>query len=882
MEIVKGFQVKLHFLTDEKMKELQFTKMYKYSMKYLQRQQNQNTCPQACSFWNKFLNKFKKVTKKLDENHQNFDQGLVVNDTTITEDLGMIEYIFTDKTGTLTENQMVLKSCKINTTTFLGSQAKLYKKSNAHHLSTLSKTLQPTHKKLGPATHNSKMNNKSSISFANFSQNLSKTFINQVNFLQNKNLDKIDIPKDTQLINILKNIFLKQNFENLSEAESEILEFFIGLAICNSVQVSSNLEVEELAEAENETSEYSSERKIQTLQNSSKQNSPHTSRRKYSDPDLRKNRSNHNSKLFEYTYDSESPDELALVYAAQAYGFQLITSNNDVKIVEIGNSGFVRLPGNLVSNKTLKFKVIETIKFTSDRKKMSILVQHPLKNSKNFIYTKGADEVLLHSENPKYEIFSPEILNYAHQGLRTLCLGYKSLDSDPQCQNLTLNSENIEKHSEILESNLNILGITGVEDKLQAQVPETLSALNQAGINIWIITGDKTETAISIGKSSQIIQANDYVHILDSKLLQENSKINNFNYNTLSQTNHSLVLEKMTCINQSILKNPSKNHVLVVDGKILKIIFTKHSLLPINLHKMYPEKNFTTKNPKYTANVSIKTNGCCSGKSRGNKTESHYLLRDQFLTLIKSCKSVINSRVTPQQKGQIVQFVKNSLQVQTLAIGDGANDVNMIQLADVGIGISGKEGKQASMSSDFSLPKFHYLKRLILMHGHLTYYRLVTMILYFLYKNFVFVLLIFWYQVISDFQNLNPVDEFVLIIIDILFNGLPPLILGIFDYDINPQNLCKQNYYKLYEQGRCNKLYTWKNFIFFISLGIYQSGSIFYLCYFTWIDTIQIDYLSFSWLLIICAMLANYVTYFICMRKIDVLRLGLTFENGLT
>lgn len=108
-----------------------------------------------------------------------------------------------------------------------------------------------------------------------------------------------------------------------------------------------------------------------------------------------------------------------------------------------------------------------------------------------------------------------------------------------------------------------------------------------------------------------------------------------------------------------------------------------------------------------------------------------------FLRLTKYCNSVLCCRATPLQKAYIVRVVKEELKMRTLAIGDGANDVSMIQTADVGIGISGQEGMQAVMAADFALSRFKYLESFLLVHGHWSYDRLSRMVLYFFYKNAV-------------------------------------------------------------------------------------------------------------------------------------------------
>lgn len=117
----------------------------------------------------------------------------------------------------------------------------------------------------------------------------------------------------------------------------------------------------------------------------------------------------------------------------------------------------------------------------------------------------------------------------------------------------------------------------------------------------------------------------------------------------------------------------------------------------------------------------------------------------------------------------------------TLSIGDGANDVSMIQMADVGVGISGQEGMQAVMAADFSLARFRLLERLLLVHGHWSYDRLARMIVYFFYKNATFVFLIFWYQLYCGFSGAVMIDQMYLMLFNLFFTALPPLVIGVYD-----------------------------------------------------------------------------------------------------
>ncbi|KAL2494036.1 Phospholipid-transporting ATPase 6 [Forsythia ovata] len=250
----------------------------------------------------------------------------------------------------------------------------------------------------------------------------------------------------------------------------------------------------------------------------------------------------------------------------------------------------------------------------------------------------------------------------------------------------------------MIEKDLLLLGAVAVEDKLQKGVPECIDKLAQAGLKIWLLTGDKKETAINIGYACS--------------LLRQDMKQLHLKLSTKMESDHQVkdvkeeILQQVESYNQMIIQEERKDtpFALVVDGKALEI--------------------------------SLSSN-----------------LKHQFFSLAMNCDVVICCRVSPKQKalhsGKTI-----------LAIGDGANDVGMIQEADIGVGISGMEGMQAVMASDFSLPQFRFLERLLIVHGHWCYRRISKMILYFVYKNIAFGLTLFYYDIYTGFSG----QEFIRLI----------------------------------------------------------------------------------------------------------------------
>mgnify|MGYP001043398668 CR=1 FL=1 len=179
-------------------------------------------------------------------------------------------------------------------------------------------------------------------------------------------------------------------------------------------------------------------------------------------------------------------------------------------------------------------------------------------------------------------------------------------------------------------------------------------------------------------------------------------------------------------------------------------------------------------------------------------------LKMKLLELGTMCKAVVCCRVTPLQKAQVVELVMQNEKKITLAIGDGANDVSMIQKAHIGVGISGQEGRQAVLASDYSFGQFRYLERLLLVHGRWSYLRISKVLRYFFYKYFAFTLYHFWFGCFSGFcaqvkrKNKSKFDgssfvvclqtlydPFFVATYNVFFSSLPVLALGVFDQDVS-------------------------------------------------------------------------------------------------
>uniref|UniRef100_A0A182QXU6 Phospholipid-transporting ATPase n=1 Tax=Anopheles farauti TaxID=69004 RepID=A0A182QXU6_9DIPT len=482
-------------------------------------------------------------------------------------------------------------------------------------------------------------------------------------------------------------------------------------------------------------------------------------------------------------YEAESPDELALVNAAFSYDCCLVNRSPNHVLVSVPGEGVV------------EFEVLKVLPFDSARKCMSVVVRRT-GTQDVVLYTKGADSTIMPnlvpcatgSEEYRLREQTQHQLNvYARQGLRVLVMAKRKLDATDfsewysKHEECELSMENRERKIResfgLLERGLTLVGTTGIEDRLQEGVPETISSLLQAGIVIWVLTGDKAETAINIAYSAKLFNSQMDILKLTARSRDSAEASINFYLNEIEKqlnSNGDATANEVDAFDQH-----DKSRALVVDGKTLTFILDLRS----NLTK-------------------------------------------PFLRLTRYCSSVLCCRATPLQKAFLVKVVKEELRISTLAIGDGANDVSMIQMADVGVGICGQEGMQAVMASDFSIAKFKMLEKLLLVHGHWNYDRLARMIIYFFYKNAAFVFLLFWYQFYCGFSGAVMIDQVYLMIYNLLFTALPPLAIGVYDKKIIDDLLL--TYPQLYQHGRQGKGYKWSSFWIVTLDAVYQSLVIFF------------------------------------------------------
>ena len=453
-------------------------------------------------------------------------------------------------------------------------------------------------------------------------------------------------------------------------------------------------------------------------------------------------------------FQAPSPDEGALVIAAASMGYIF------------NGKGTGDLTVNILG-KNHEVDVIANLEFTSERKRSSIVIRHP-ETDEYILYMKGADDTILSrlkEKNTQLEVVTREHLHqFSDGGLRTLCLGYKVLDKEWTLEwakrlneaNCLVNGRNeaVAKVAEEIENDLELIGATAIEDKLQEGVPDTIESLLRAKISVWVITGDKRETAINIGYACSLLSPEMTIKTIDEPTLESD-----------------LVSAE----------NETKEIALVITGNAV------HLLL-----------------------------------------EEKYV--DRFVTLSLKSKSVICCRVSPLQKAQIVSTMRKKTKKMALAIGDGANDVGMILEADVGIGVSGKEGRQAVLASDYAIAQFRYLKRLLLVHGRLDFYRNVECIFYSFYKNMAFTL----NQIIYSFHSRNSgttmYDSTLYTIFNVFFTSVPIVVYAAYDRDVSPKSMMETP--ELYDfDGKKAWLQSYPRFILNIFMGVIHAFCAFYITY---------------------------------------------------
>ena len=589
----------------------------------------------------------------------------IARNSTIPEELGRITYVFTDKTGTLTKNEMIFKKIAMEMDQF-----------SEESFNELNLILDDECKKYDAALLDSVNNNNNNVVSVNDS----------IDTISTNSINKEE----------------RRGKKNKRQRTKVIRDTITSMVLCNNVTP------------------------IQDKDN----------------PDL-------------YTYQASSPDEVALVKFAETLDMRLIyRSDSEIHI---------KNKANVIE----EYEILANFPFSSDTKRMGIV----LKNKKYghiIFYLKGAENVMTEYVKEEYKGYIKENAeSLAAKGLRTLVLterivSQNEFDKWIQEYNEALTSmehrkEKVSQAISKLEKNMDFLCVTGVEDLLQDRVNTTIENLRNAGMKIWMLTGDKIETATCIAISCGLKAKNHTIYSIKYDDFEHEDKAEDIR----------ILKEKLTEYNNLSPENP---HIFIIDGDTLDLAL----------------KN----------------------------------LEQEFFETAMKAPSVVCCRCSPTQKRIIVKTIKKYTDKRTAAVGDGGNDVAMIQEADVGIGIVGKEGLQASLAADYSILEFNYLDTLLLWWGRLAYKNTSQMSNFIIHRGLIISLIQFIFSCIFYFNSVALYNGVLIMGYSTIYTCFPSISV-LLDQDTDKKNVMKfPGLYKKLLMGRELNL---KIFLWWVFKSIFQA-----------------------------------------------------------
>ncbi|KAK9461708.1 uncharacterized protein V1516DRAFT_622048 [Lipomyces oligophaga] len=447
------------------------------------------------------------------------------------------------------------------------------------------------------------------------------------------------------------------------------------------------------------------------------------------------------------SYQAASPDEIAIVKWTESVGLTL--SKRDRTSINL----FYNV---LKANQSLE--ILQIFPFSSETKRMGIVVRDA-ERDEIWFFEKGADTVMSRIVQ-KNDWLEEETGNMAREGLRTLVIGRKKLTNEAYnlfLENYTAASLVLKDRegamqnviSQYLEMDLELLGLTGVEDKLQENVKPSLELLRNAGIKIWMLTGDKIETARCVAVSAKLVPRGQYIHTVAG-----------MNQPELLYDQLEFLRSKGDCC-------------LLIDGESIACFF----------------------------------DNC----------------RDEFIEVAVKLPAVIACRCSPTQKAEIAKLIKTYTKKRVCCIGDGGNDVSMIQAADVGVGIVGKEGRQASLAADFSILKFCYLTKLLVWHGRNSYKQSAKLSQFIIHRGLIISVAQALYSISSSFEPIALYQGLLLVGYATIYTMMPVFSL-VIDRDVDED--VAELYPELYKELTEGRSLSYTTFFVWVLISVYQGAII--------------------------------------------------------
>ncbi|KAF4556821.1 Phospholipid-translocating P-type ATPase-like protein 2 [Elsinoe fawcettii] len=574
------------------------------------------------------------------------DSGIpetVVRTSTIPEDLGRIEYLLSDKTGTLTQNEMELKKVHVGT-----------------------------------------------VSYANEAMDEVASYVKQAFSTSAGEAQGLFNPSTTISVGPATGTRTRR------EIGSRVRDLVLALALCHNV-TPTNEEIDG---------------KVVT------------------------------------SYQASSPDEIAIVRWTEQVGLRLL--HRDRKTITLQYAKDERT--------VVKVSILNIFPFTSDSKRMGIIVKFITSDSSTgdiFFLQKGADTVMT-SIVAANDWLDEETGNMAREGLRTLVVGrrplsaqqYQSFLAEYTSASLSLSNRDasmvrvVKTH---LEHNLELLGVTGVEDKLQANIKPSLELLRNAGIKIWMLTGDKVETARCVAVSSKLVARGQYIHTIAN------------------------LKRKDAALDALSVLHSQPSACLLIDGQSLALFLQHH--------------------------------------------------QQAFISLAVTLPTVIACRCSPTQKASIALLIRSHTGRRTACIGDGGNDVSMIQAADVGVGIVGKEGRQASLAADFSITQFSHLTKLLVWHGRNSYKRSAKLAQFVIHRGLIAAVCQTIFSIAARFEPMALYRDWLLVGYATVYTMMPVFSLTLDrDVDEGLANL----YPELYKELTSGRSLSYRTFFVWVAISVYQ------------------------------------------------------------